>query len=83
MLIIILFMVVGITADIVANSIVIEFCSILLLADLMNSCLQVPFYIAELTEKIAQSDRILILKAALAKLKVCALNYLENSLTLS
>ncbi|XP_041015669.1 PP2A regulatory subunit TAP46-like isoform X2 [Juglans microcarpa x Juglans regia] len=35
----------------------------------MNSCLQVPFYIAELTEKIAQSDRILILKASQAKLK--------------
>ncbi|XP_018842850.1 PP2A regulatory subunit TAP46-like isoform X2 [Juglans regia] len=35
----------------------------------MNSCLQVPFYIAELTEKIAQSDRILILKASQEKLK--------------
>lgn len=33
---------------------------------------QVPYYLAELTEKIAQDDRIQILKASQAKLKVRA-----------
>jgi hypothetical protein len=32
----------------------------------------VPYYLAELTEKIAQDDRIQILKASQAKLKVRA-----------
>ena len=32
--------------------------------------LQVPYYLGELTEKVAQDDRIQILKASQAKLKV-------------
>lgn len=37
-----------------------------------DALLQVPFYLAELTEKIAQNDRIQILKVSQAKLKVNA-----------
>jgi hypothetical protein len=48
----------------------------------MNSCLQVTFYLAELTEKVAQDDRIQVLKASQAKLKVNTLHYLKNSLKL-
>lgn len=48
----------------------------------MNSCLQVTFYLAELTEKVVQDDRIQILKASQAKLKVNTLHYLKNSLKL-
>jgi hypothetical protein len=39
--------------------------------------LQVPFYLAELTENIAQDDRIQILKASQAKLKVTSVHYLK------
>lgn len=42
--------------------------------------LQVPFYLAELTEKIPQDDRIQILKASQAKFKVNTVHYLEYSL---
>jgi hypothetical protein len=35
----------------------------------------VPFYLAELAEKITQDDRIQILKASQAKLKVIAVHY--------
>lgn len=35
-----------------------------------DALLQVPFYLAELTEKIAQDDRVQILKVSQAKLKV-------------
>lgn len=35
-----------------------------------KSFLQVPYYLAELTEKIAQDDRIQVVKASQAKLKV-------------
>ncbi len=38
-----------------------------------------PFYLAELTEKVVQDDRIQILKASQEKLKVNALHYLNNS----
>lgn len=38
-----------------------------------------PFYLAELTEKVAQDDRIQILKASQEKLKVNAFHYLKNS----
>lgn len=38
-----------------------------------------PFYLAELTEKVAQDDRIQILKASQDKLKVNAFHYLKNS----
>lgn len=34
------------------------------------SFLQVPYYLAELSEKIAQDDRIQVVKASQAKLKV-------------
>lgn len=34
------------------------------------SLFQVPYYLAELTEKIAEDDRIEVLKASQAKLKV-------------
>lgn len=37
---------------------------------LMVFWLQVPYYLGELTEKVAQDDRIQILKASQAKLKV-------------
>lgn len=59
------------------------FDSIILLSALMNSFLQVTFYLAELTEKVAQDDRIQVLKASQAKLKVNTLHYLKNSLKLS
>lgn len=36
-----------------------------------------PFYLAELTEKIALEDRIQILKASQAKLKVTSVHYLK------
>lgn len=58
--------------------VLIEFGCPLLLAPLMNSCLQVPFYLAELTEKVSQGDRIQILRASQAKLKVNDLQYLKN-----
>lgn len=37
---------------------------------LMVFWLQVPYYLGELTEKVAQDDRIQILKTSQAKLKV-------------
>lgn len=33
--------------------------------------MQVPYYLAELTEKVAEGDRIEMLKFCQAKLKVC------------
>lgn len=44
---------------------------ILLLLKIGPRCsLQVPYYLGELTEKVAEEDRIQILKASQAKLKV-------------
>lgn len=44
-----------------------------------NSLLQVLYYLAELTEKIAQDDRIQVIKASQAKLKVFVLLYQSHS----
>lgn len=37
--------------------------------------MQVPYYLGELTEKNSQENRIQILKASLAKLKVLVLDF--------
>lgn len=47
-------------------------CNTYVLEVLNTSLIQVPFYLAELTEKTAKDDRLQIAKASQAKLKVNA-----------